>query len=145
MHMTFHNWTTLHTVLLIGLLLAGWGGQVAMGSESARTQNQQSATGVLLGRVTRSPMVPVERSDRPVPPGPVAGARILVSDLVGNQVATVMTDEHGEYRVDLPAGDYRVDMVRVGRFGLTKDLPATVTIRPGRETRLDVGVDSGIR
>jgi hypothetical protein len=131
--------------LLIGLLLAGWGGLVVMGSDGDLTQQQSSTTGVLRGRVTRSPMVPVERIDHPVPPGPVAGARILVSDLVGNQVATVITDEQGEYRVDLPEGSYRVDLLHVGRFGVTKDLPATVTVRAGQETRLDVGVDSGIR
>ena len=145
MNMGLHHWNTLLAALLIGLWLAGWGGQVVLGSDGDPGRDQKSTTGVLLGRVTRSPMVPVERIDHPVPPGPVAGARILVSDLVGNQVATLITDEQGKYRVDLPAGDYRVDMQRVGRFGGTKDLPATVTVHAGQETRLDIDVDSGIR
>ena len=131
MNKVLHHWNALLTVLLIGLLLAGWGAQMGMGSDGGHTQDQPSTTGVLLGRVTRSPMVPVERIDHPVPPGPVAGARILIFDLVGNQIAAVLTDEQGEYRVDLPAGSYRVDLLRVGRFGVTKDLPATVTkLRP---------------
>jgi hypothetical protein len=143
--MILRPWNVLFTTLLIGLWLAGCGDPAAMDSDGNLTHDRRSTIGVLLGRVTRSPMVPVERIDHPVPPGPVAGARILISDLVGKQVVAVVTDEQGEFRVDLPAGSYRVDMLRVGRFGVTKDLPATVTVHAGQETRLDIGVDSGIR
>jgi hypothetical protein len=137
--------SVLLAALLTGLLGVAGGAQMVMGSNGKDTKTDLSFTGVLLGRVTQSPMVPVERADHPVPPGPVVGAHIVISELAGNRVATVVTDMQGWYRVELPPGSYRVEMLRVGRFGVSKDLPASAIVRAGQETRLDVSVDSGIR
>jgi hypothetical protein len=144
MRMILHRWSVLLVALLAGLLGVGCAVPV-LGGNGTDPGNDLATTGVLLGRVTQGPMVPVERVDHVVPPGPVVGAQILISDVDGNRVATLVTDEQGRYRVDLAPGSYRVDMVRVGRFGLSKDLPATVTVYAGQESRLDVRVDTGIR
>jgi hypothetical protein len=135
-------------ILLIAGLIAGplGGACVVPATGSDRDAGEhQPAMGILLGQVTQRPMAPVERVGRPVPPAPVAGAQITISATTGQRVATVVTDDQGRYRVELPSGTYRVEMVRVGRFGFTKDLPATVTLPAGEAVRRDVSVDSGIR
>ncbi len=84
----------------------------------------------------------------PIPGGstaPVVGAKILVSDLMGMRSRTVVTDDRGAYHVNLPAGTYRIEMAPLTQGMFTKDLPATVTITEGKETRLDILVDTGIR
>ena len=68
----------------------------------------------------------------------------MISRLDGAEVRSVVTDDRGRYAVTLPAGDYRVTTDAV-RPGFTRDLPATVNVLPGRETRLDVRIDTGIR
>jgi len=56
-----------------------------------------------------------------------------------------VTDNQGAYSVRLPSGTYRVETAPLVGIEFTKDLPATVTIAAGQETRLDVTIDTGIR
>jgi hypothetical protein len=56
-----------------------------------------------------------------------------------------VTDEAGKYRLSLLPGTYRVEIGPSGPMAFTKDLPRTITISPGRETRLDISVDIGLR
>ena len=103
--------------------------------------------GLLLGRVTAGPMSPVGGIGVVREPAPVPDAKLVISRLHGEQIKSVVTDDRGAYRVDLPAGSYRIEMVplprRCGRGA--ENLPATVTITEGKETRLDILVDTGIR
>lgn len=64
---------------------------------------------------------------------------------MGMRSRTVVTDDRGAYHVNLPAGTYRIEMAPLTQGMFTKDLPATVTITEGKETRLDILVDTGIR
>jgi hypothetical protein len=61
------------------------------------------------------------------------------------EIATVLTDQAGQYRLNLPPGSYLIEMAAAKGRGFTKDLPATVTITQGQETRLDIRIDTGIR
>ena len=102
--------------------------------------------GVLLGRVTASPMSPVEGIGVVREP-PLPGAKLVISTLRGEQIKSVVTDDRGAYSVELAAGTYRIEMapppLRCGKGA--ENLPATVTITEGKETRLDIRVDTGIR
>jgi hypothetical protein len=100
--------------------------------------------GTLTGKVTRGPLSPVER------PGsrgaePVTGFRLIISSLDGRQVASAVTDDQGEYRVNLPPGAYRISSGVLPRGNFTRELPATVTVTEGQERRLDIRIDTGIR
>ena len=101
--------------------------------------------GTLVGRVTMGPMSPVGRSGDPDPPAAVPGARIVISSVEGQAITSVVTDKDGGYRVPLPPGSYRIDMSPLDSGRFTKDLPATITITKGQETRLDIRIDTGIR
>jgi len=57
----------------------------------------------------------------------------------------VVTNDQGQYRVNLPPDTYRVSAVSLPRGSSTKELPATVTVTEGQETRLDIRIDTGIR
>jgi hypothetical protein len=102
-------------------------------------------SGRLTGQIVRGPTSPVSDSRITAPPSPaVAGAEIRILDFKGALAATVGTDSSGHYRVPLPPGNYRVER-GAGFSGAARNLPATVAISPGGETRLDIWVDTGIR
>jgi len=116
------------------------------GSVAGLSQPQpQVGLGVLTGRVTRGPLSPVEG----IPGGRraevVAGFRIVISGSDGRQVESVVTNDQGQYHVHLPPGAYRVSAVSLPRGSSTRELPATVTVTEGQETRLDIRIDTGIR
>ncbi len=127
--------------LLVGLL----------GLASGRSQAEESAKppvagmGVLTGHVTRWPMSPVQGPDLPPATAPAPGVKLLIYGPGRQEIATVLTDAIGEYRVELPPGSYVIEMALAKGRGFSKDLPATVTITQGRETRLNVRIDTGIR
>jgi hypothetical protein len=103
-----------------------------------------AATGALVGRVTRGPLAPVQRPGIPSESG-VNAARIDITTLEGKPVTSIETDSAGRFRVNLPAGTYRVEMPSLHGAMFTKDLPAKVTIGAGEEKKLDIHLDTGIR
>lgn len=99
--------------------------------------------GVLSGTVTRGPVSPVQR------PGessskPASGVMIIFRSPEGEEVASTVTGGDGRYRVNLPPGTYRVEVPRT-RLGLPKGLPREVAVSEGKETSLDIYLDTGIR
>jgi hypothetical protein len=58
---------------------------------------------------------------------------------------SVVTGADGRYVAVLPPGSYRVAVTSLTGIEFTKDLPATVTVTAGQETRLDVYIDTGLR
>jgi hypothetical protein len=101
--------------------------------------------GTLSGHVTLGPLSPVEQQGSAPARLPAPGVKLLVCGPARQEIATVTTDAEGQFRLDLPPGNYQVEMgPRKGRE-FTKDLPATVTITPGQETRLDIRLDTGMR
>ena len=110
-----------------------------------REVQPQRGIGVLVGRVTSGPMFPVEGISDFRARAPVPGARIIISGLDGHVIKSVQTDDEGGYSISLPPGTYRIEMAPLARTWFTKDLPATVTITEGQESRLDIRIDTGIR
>ena len=105
-------------------------------------------TGVFEGHVTIGPLVPVVREGEPEPtPAPevYASRQIVIYASDGRtEVARVQIDGKGNYRVELAAGTYVVDINHVG-IDMAKWLPRTVEIVAGQVTRLDLDIDTGIR
>jgi hypothetical protein len=101
--------------------------------------------GLLAGQVTKGPTCPVESPGLPCPPQPVPQLAITISSLDGRGMPSVVTGADGRYLVVLPPGTYRVEVGPLTGIEFTKDLPATVTISAGEETRLDIHIDTGLR
>ncbi len=100
--------------------------------------------GRITGRITRGPARPVGRANDSASK-PAAGIKIYVTTPAGREAGFAATDKQGTYSVSLPAGTYRIETKSLGGMEFTKDLPATVVVTEGRETRLDVHIDTGIR
>jgi hypothetical protein len=75
----------------------------------------------------------------------VADAQIDLRRSDGTRSLSVKTDPKGAYKVLLPPGTYTVTMPSLYGAMFSKDLPATVTIMSGRQTWLDIHLDTGIR
>jgi hypothetical protein len=110
------------------------------------------STGVLSGRVTM--MVPPTTgpegggSPGPVPGGssaPVAAASVGIAPLGSSHIWWVVTSVDGSYLIAVPPGTYRVTMENRPGMGVAKNLPATVTVKAGQQTRLDIHFDTGLR
>lgn len=104
--------------------------------------------GFLQGKVVIGPICPVER----VQPGtgcqpteetykawPIA---VYTTDRK-TIIALIEPDLDGTYKIELPAGDYVVDLQKQHMFG--SNLPATVTIKKEETAILNIDIDTGIR
>jgi len=104
--------------------------------------------GTLIGKVTIGPLCPVERfppdprcqpTEETYKAWPIA---IYTSDKK-TRFAQIQPNLDGAYKIELIAGSYVVDLEKQHRFG--KNLPMTVTIKPGEITTLNIDIDTGIR
>lgn len=103
------------------------------------------ASGVLVGRVMQRIGSPVQSAASDAQALAVPGVRLRIVGADHHVVGSVVSDAQGDYRMDLPAGVYRVDVQSSPLRGFSKDLPRTVTIGWGEEVRLDVHWDIGLR
>ena len=104
--------------------------------------------GTLEGHVTIGPLVPAVREGEPEPtpdPEVYAARQIVVYAQDGRtEIERVQIDSDGNYRVELPPGDYVVDINRVG-IDHAHGFPRRVEVLDGGVTHLDVDIDTGIR
>jgi hypothetical protein len=128
-------------VSIVAAFLVACAAPVAKGEHPV---SQPEATGVLAGSVSRGPLTPHEpvggRSRR----AQVAGARIDIATADDTPVTSVETDSLGDFKLNLPPGTYRLTMPSL-HGARPRNLPATVTITPGQEQRLDLYLDTGLR
>ncbi|GEM_PF-4383657 len=105
-------------------------------------------TGILRGQVTIGPNCPVERVGVPCPPPPEAYASrefdIMTKDK-GQTVTTFHADMSGNYIISLAPGTYIITPAKTGIGYMSKDLPATITIKAGGVVTLNIDIDTGIR
>ena len=90
------------------------------------------------GSVRRGPTQPVCQVGTPCT-APAAGVRLTFAR--GTVVRHVRTNKRGRYSIRLAPGRYVV-RVAGARFGYS---PQKVTVRPGRMSRLNVQIDTGLR
>lgn len=104
-------------------------------------------TGYLEGVVTLGPLCPVEPCQVSDEQRTLAyGARSLVitSEGLSARVYTVKFQPDGHYRIELPAGRYRVT---IGKNGMDRspDVPVSMIITRGQTVTLSLSIDTGIR
>lgn len=104
-------------------------------------------TGYLEGVATIGPLCPVEPCQVSDEQRTLAyGARSLVitSEGPSAMVYTVKFPPDGHYRIELPAGRYRVT---IGKNGIDRspDVPVSVVITRGKTVTLSLSIDTGIR
>lgn len=101
--------------------------------------------GNLAGRVMRGPLSAAVRGAMPSPSEPAPNIKLVVLTVDGKEITFAVTNAQGMYSISLPPGSYRIEATSLAGIEFTKDLPATVTITEGKETRLDISIDTGIR
>lgn len=123
----------------------GRNGTVSLLSE--RGDSLPSPTsGNVTGKVVAGPTCPVESSppDPQCAPRQVGGATLLIQDLAGHTVATVVSDGAGAFSLTLPPGDYMLVAQPVeGLMGTAP--PVSFSVVGGSPVELTVGYDTGIR
>jgi hypothetical protein len=131
-----------YIIILVVILVA----IVYVTFDSGQPAETGNKTGTLTGKVSISPLCPVEPCtiphDRLV--AAYAARPITISTPEGIVVTTVTADPESGYTVALKPGMYVVAIPKQG-IGGSPDLPATVTIRSGETVRLDISIDTGIR
>ena len=104
--------------------------------------------GILKGKVTIGPLTPVVRigeTPAPVSPEVFTSHGIEISKSGEDKIfKTVYFNGDGTYNVTLPEGSYSVKLIPSG-ISNAQGLPATITIKKGWETILNINIDTGIR
>jgi hypothetical protein len=103
--------------------------------------------GTLSGVVTIGPNCPVESLTNPcpTPPSAYAARKVQVWNATHEQLLhTVDIDNGGFYSINLGPATYVVDLKRSG-IDRSPDVPATVVIKDGQTTKLNINIDTGIR
>ena len=113
-------------------------------SPQVESKSEAENRGILVGKVIRRPTCSVE-GRKEICVELAADIRLTISRLGGEETYAIETDRHGNYRITLPSGTYRVDLAFSPGREFTKDLPATVSITGGQETHLEITLDTGIR
>jgi len=109
--------------------------------------SSSSDTGILHGKVSIGPLVPVEQEGvtYEVPCEVYEARKILIYRQNGKDlVEEVAIDCDGRYRIELMPGFYVVDINRIG-IDSSSVVPSEVEILSQITTRLDIDIDTGIR
>jgi Carboxypeptidase regulatory-like domain len=102
-------------------------------------------SGILIGTMTKGPISPVIEPNVVYPPVPVEGVKVIITSLTDKRSASAITDKGGNFRIVLLPGTYQVTLGQLSGGAFSKDVPATITIRAGLETRMAIHLDTGIR
>ena len=103
--------------------------------------------GVLRGKVTIGPLVPVERPgvEYEIPCEVYEVRKIMIYDKNHNKlVKQVDIDCGGSYRTELEPGFYVVDINRIG-IDHSPEVPMKIEIKPRETIQLNIDIDTGIR
>jgi hypothetical protein len=87
---------------------------------------------------------PVLPAESPCPQQPLP-ARVLVLDHEGAEIAHTDTNEKGEFRVRLSAGDYVIQGQNLTGAPLPSAAPVSVSVKEGRMQTVTIQFDSGVR
>ena len=125
--------------LLLYIVLLNW---------SCDQQTQIFENGLLEGKVTIGPLCPVET----IPPDPAfqptqetynSWPIVVWTSDKKTKVARIEPELDGNYLINLPEGNYLVDLDKQHMFG--KNLPAIIVIEPNETSLLNIDIDTGIR
>jgi carboxypeptidase family protein len=130
--------SSLGLIFLQVLLVTPMDAAISLGA-----MHQTQADGVLVGSVSRGPVSPHGPAGG-IWGDPVAAALIDIATADNKAITSVLSDSLGNFRVALPPGEYHVTMATVSG-ARPRNMPATITIRAGSETRLKIFLDTGLR
>lgn len=110
--------------------------------------NKVIGKGFLQGKVTIGPLCPVERvpSDpkcQPTEETYKAWPIVVYASGKKTKITQIEPNLDGTYKLELPVGNYVVDLEKQHTFN--NNLPATVIIKRGGVTTLNIDIDTGIR
>ena len=131
-------------VALVMSIIAGCEKTPNINTQSSKLKKEVKE-GVLTGVVRRGPVNPVMTEGMSSTSNPAPDVKLIILTPKRKQIATVMTDAKGEYKISLPLGTYRIETTSLVGIEFTKDLPAIVNITEGQETHLDIYIDTGMR
>lgn len=115
--------------------------------ESFDLRKSERVFGVLEGKADVRPLCPVERIDNPCDTNPLAyTSREIIVYFLDNKtiIAKKNFDESGNYRIELPPGNYIVDIKHSG-IDRASEVPKEISIKNGETVNLDITIDTGIR
>ena len=117
-------------------------------TQQDKTQDKASEKGFLEGRIRIGPLCPVERipPDSNCQPTEETYSAWPIAVFDGKtKVAHVEPKIGGSFKIELPPGNYVVDLEKTQpRIG-GNNLPAEVIIKSGETTTLNIDIDTGIR
>lgn len=122
----------------IGVSAPAYGQAYEMAKETA-------GQGKLVGKVVRGPISPVVREGMNGASESAPDVKLVIITPAGREIGTTTTNEQGVFSISLPPDTYRIETTSLKGMEFSKDLPATVVITEGRETRLDIHIDTGMR
>lgn len=103
---------------------------------------------ILKGKVTVGPLTPVMKLDQPTTtPAPAvftSRAINIYNDETQALVQKVNFKPDGTYYAELPAGRYRIELVKNG-MDRARELPKVIVLERGQAIILDIDIDTGIR
>ena len=122
---------------------------VFAGSIVSLAANDNVAAGVLEGHLSIFSQKEVELADAEsakttTPPDYAEYPLVVLSRDRKQEVARLTVDANGNYRAELPPGDYVVDVQDRAHKHLRVN-PQLFTIAAGRTVRVDMNIDTGIR
>jgi hypothetical protein len=142
-HSRYARWFLL---LLAGVLLVG--GAFAYLVKDHIKETATGKPGTLMGQVTIGPNCPVESTATPCVTSPDAfrSRQVVVyaPTVLKKEIARVPLSPFGGYTVQLPPGQYTVD-IEGSPADSSKDLPKQVTIVSDQITEFNFSIDTGIR
>jgi len=114
-----------------------------------KPMTSDTKSGSIEGRVTIGPLRPgpvhVDQQEPEVPPELFASHKIVVLNQDGKTtIAETKIDSKGNYKVDVPAGTYLVD-VQPHDIGMGNFTPQEVVVEPGLSAQHDIDIDTGMR
>jgi hypothetical protein len=114
-----------------------------------KAMTNDTKSGSIEGRITIGPLRPGPvRADQPepeVPPELFASHKIVVLSQDGKTtIVESKPDSKGNYKVDVPAGTYLVD-VQPHDIGMGNFTPQEVVVEAGQTVHHDIDIDTGMR
>jgi hypothetical protein len=140
---TRHDWTW--TVAADGSMTFGGESGAPVADELLGTLTAASTSQGIGGWAVGGPTCPVQKPNDPACAAKmVGGAKLVVKDSSGKEVATFLTDGSGLFRFALDPAEYTVDASPVnGMMGSPG--PSTAEVQQAKETWLELTYDTGIR
>ena len=140
---TRHDWTW--TVAADGSMTFGGESGAPVADELLGGLTAASTSQGIGGWAVGGPTCPVQRPNDPACAARmVEGAKLVVKDSSGKEIASFVTDGSGLFRFALDPGEYTVEASPVtGLMGTPG--PSTAEVQQGKETWLELTYDTGIR